>query len=120
MTPADLQIQLEWRMQLDAHLGTLTDAVLFHVDQQRFDLPYAGRLARNDILVAYVIRTPAPDAVTALLWIDEDARIAFIAAADAYETFTRGSDYEMPGEAVPRLADTLAWWAYVDTLPSHH
>lgn len=105
-------------MQLDAHLGTMTDAVLFHVDGQRFDLPYAGRLLRRDMLVAYVVRTPAPGGMTALLWIDEDARVAFIAAADAYETYTSGSDYEMPGEAVPRLADTLAWWTYVDTLPS--
>ena len=105
-------------MQLDAHLGTMTDAVLTYATNQRFDLPYAGRLVRRDRIVAYVVRTSAPNAVTAVLWTDEDARVAFIAAADAYETYVKGSDYHpQDGDAVPKLVDALAWWAYVDTLP---
>ena len=77
--------------------------------------PYAGRPLRPDMLVAYALRSPTPGQVTALLRIDEDARVAFIAAADAYETRTGGSNYELPGEAVPRFAATLAWCTYVDT-----
>lgn len=103
-------------MQLDAHLGTMTDEALVVAAQQRFDLPYAGRIVRHHVVVGYAIRTTSPGAVTAILWVDEDARIAFIAAADQYQTYTRDSNDERRGDAVPRLADTLAWWAYLDPM----
>jgi hypothetical protein len=118
VTPADLRIQLEWRMELLASHATMTDAALAEARGARYEFPYVGRIQRHGVLAAYALRIAPPEPTTAILWVDDDARVAFIAAADAHEAFVKGSAQEVPGgEAVPRLADALAWWAYLDTVP---
>ncbi|NUR55973.1 MAG: hypothetical protein HOQ29_16130 [Acidobacteria bacterium] len=53
--------------------------------------------------------------MTALLWINDDDRVAFVAAA--HEAYVRGSAQQVPnGEAVPRSVDALARWAYLDSV----
>lgn len=81
----------------------------------RYEFPYAGRIKRRGVLAAFAPRIADPDRVTALLWINDDDRVAFVAAA--HEAYVRGSAQQVPnGEAVPRSVDALARWAYLDSV----
>ena len=105
-------------MELLACHTTMTDAAIAQARGTRYEFPYVGRIKRHGILSGFALRTDSPQPATALLWINDDDRVAFTAAADAHETFVKGSAQRVPeGEAVPRLADALAWWAYLDTVP---
>lgn len=76
------------------------------------DLSYAGRIARQNVVVGYAIRTTPPDPATSIFWVDDDARVAFIAAADRWQVCTKSLRGEVAPHAVAHLVDTLALWAY--------